>query len=91
MKSEPEKLLERHAELVHSEMKTVTSHVQRRSGDWILNTILVNGCDVPFRYKRRKRYRSLEGARVNLTFYPATETVAGIEMEVMKVVRIRRA
>ena len=91
MKSGPEKLLERHAELVHSEMQTVTSHVQRRSGDWILNTILVNGCDVPFRYKRRKRYRSLEGARVNLTFYPATETVAGIEREVMKVVRIRRA
>ena len=91
MKSEPEKLLERHAELVHSEMQTVTSHVQRRSGNWILNTILVDGCDVPFRYKRRKLYRSLQGARVNLTYYPATEAVAGIEMEVMRVVRIRRA
>ncbi len=91
MKSEPDKLLERHADLVHSQMQKVVSHVQRRSGDWILNTVMIDGHDVPFRYRRKREYRSLVGARVNLTYYPVTETVAGIAMETMKVVRIRRA
>jgi len=91
MKSEPEKLLERHADLVHSNMQKVVSHVQRRSGEWILNTLMIDGHDVPFRYRRKRQYRSLEGARVNLTYYPISESVAGIEMEAMKVVRIRRA
>jgi hypothetical protein len=53
--------------------------------------VMIDGCDVPFKYKRKKRYRSLAGQRVNLTYYPSTEEVAGIEMEVMKVVRIRLA
>ena len=91
MKSEPDKLLDRHADLVHSQMQKVVSHVQRRSGDWILNTVMIEGHDVPFRYRRKREYRSLVGARVNLTYYPVTETVAGIAMETMKVVRIRRA
>ena len=91
MKSEPDKLLERHADLVHSQMQKVVSHVQRRSGDWFLNTVMIEGHDVPFRYRRKREYRSLVGARVNLTYYPVTETVAGIAMETMKVVRIRRA
>ena len=91
MKSEPDKLLERHADLVHSQMQKVVSHVQRRSGDWILNTVMIDGHDVPFRFRRKREYRSLVGARVNLTYYPVTETVAGIAMETMKVVRIRRA
>ena len=54
MKPEPEKLLEKHNQLVHSDMLKVTSHVQRNDGDWILNTIMVEGYDVPFRYKRKQ-------------------------------------
>jgi hypothetical protein len=91
MKSEPEKLIERHAQLVHSEMQKVQSHVQRKSGEWIVNTLMIAGCDVPFRYKRKRMYKSLEGAPVNLTYYPVTDRVAGIEIEIMNVVRIRRA
>jgi hypothetical protein len=91
MKSEPEKLLGRHESLVHSDMRKVVSHVQRESGDWILNTVLIEGQDVAFRYKRKKKYKSLVGASVNLTYYATTEQVAGVEIEVMKVVRIRRA
>jgi hypothetical protein len=91
MKSEPDKLLERHEQLVHSQLRKVSSHVQRESGEWIINTLLTEGCEVPFRYKRKRMYRSLAGALVNLTYYPATDAVAGIEIEIMNVVRIRRA
>jgi hypothetical protein len=52
---------------------------------------MIEGCDVPFRYKRKKMYKNIKGQRVNLTYYPALECVAGIEMEVMKVVRIKIA
>ncbi|MDZ7753151.1 MAG: hypothetical protein U5S82_16190 [Gammaproteobacteria bacterium] len=91
MKSESEKLRERHPDLVHTDMAKVTSHVQRVEGEWYVNTLMVEGHEVAFRYKRKKRYRSLQGARVNLTYYPSTVTVAGIEMEVMNVVRIKRS
>ena len=91
MKTEAEKLLERHTQLVHSDQRKVLSHVQRQSGEWFLNTLMIEGVDVPFRYKRKRMYKSLEGAPVNLTYYPETELVAGIEVETMKVVRIRRA
>ena len=91
MKSESNKLLKKHHELVHSEMLKVVSHVQRPAGDWILNTIMVEGYEVPFRYKRKKAYKNIKGARVNLTYYPVVETVGGIKMEVMKVVRIKIA
>lgn len=91
MKSEPEKLLERHQALVHSQMKQVISHVQRKDGEWIINTLMTKDCDVPFRYKRKQVYRNLHGARVNLTYYPSTEVIAGMQVEIMKVVRIRRA
>ena len=91
MKSEPEKLLSRHEDLVHSEMQKVTSHVQRKADDWIINTIMLDGHDVPFRYKRKRAYKSLVGALVNVTYYPASDSVAGIEIEIMNVVRIRRA
>ena len=72
-------------------MLRVTSHVQREAGDWILNTIMIEGYDVPFKYKRRKVYKNLQGQYVNMTYYPASETVAGMEFEIMKVVRIRIA
>jgi hypothetical protein len=44
---------------------------------------------VPFKYKRKKLYQSLQGQRVNLTYYPETETIAGFSIEVMSVVRIK--
>ena len=91
MKSEPEKLLKKHAKLVHSDMLKVTSHVQRKTDDWIINTVMVEGCDVPFKFKRQREYKNLKGARVNLTYYPDVEIVAGIEFEVMTVVRIKIA
>jgi len=52
------KLLKKHAELVHSEMMKVTSHVQREIDDWNINTIMIEGCDVPFKYKRRKNIKT---------------------------------
>ncbi|MGD8340996.1 MAG: hypothetical protein PVH89_09450 [Gammaproteobacteria bacterium] len=89
MKGEVDKLLARHEQLVHSERKRVLSHVQRETQHWIVNTIMLEGYSVPFRFKRKKPYKDLKGAYVNLTYYPCTENVAGIEVEVMNVVRIR--
>ena len=89
VQNDPEKLLKKHADLVHSEMLRVASHVQRNEGDWIVNTLMVEGCTAPFRFKRQQPYRNLEGQRVNLTYYAETETVGGMEFEIMKVVRIR--
>ena len=88
-KSTPEKLLKKHDQLTHSDNMKVTSHVQRSQGDWILNTLMIEGCDVPFKYKRTKLYKNLKGQRVNLTYYPATEKVAGMAFEVMNVIRIK--
>jgi len=89
MASEPEKLTRKHPSLTHSDMMKVTSHVQREAGEWIVNTLMLEGCDVPFRYKRKKLYKNLKGQRVNLTYYPTNENVAGIQMEIMNVVRIK--
>jgi len=91
MKAPLKKLLAANPKLIHSEEKKVLSHVQRHDGDWMINTLMIEGCDAPFRYKRRKQYASLKGQLVNLTYYPCSETVAGIEMEVMKVVRVKLA
>lgn len=91
MKSDVDKLLKKHDELTHSEMQRVTSHVQRQAGDWIINTLIIDGCSAPFKFKRKDKYRDLKGARVNLTYYPGVESVAGFEHEVMNVVRIRIA
>jgi hypothetical protein len=89
MKSDPKKLLKKHNKLDHSEMLKVTSHVQRRAGDWIINTVMIEGYDVPFKFKRKRPYKNLKGQRVNLTYYPGVEIVAGFELEVMNVVRIK--
>jgi len=89
MKSTVKKLLKTHEKLNQSDMMKVQSHVQRDSAEWIINTLMIEGCDVPFKYKRRKQYKNLTGQRVNLTYYPETESVAGMEMEVMNVVRIK--
>ena len=89
MKSDVDKLLDRHERLVHSERKRVVSHMQRETKDWIINTLMLEDYLVPFRFKRKKPYRNLKGAYVNLTYYPDVEMVGGIDMEVMNVVRIR--
>ena len=91
MKSDANKLVKKNPTLVHSEMQKVVSHVQRIKGSWVLNTVLIEDCDVPFKYKRKEKYQSLKGARTNITYYPASENIAGMEFEVMTVVRIRKA
>jgi len=88
-KTDIEQLTSKHEGLTHSEDRKVLSHVQREKDDWILNTIMIEGCDVPFQFKRKKLYQKLKGARVNLTYYPDTQKVAGMDFEFMKVVRIR--
>lgn len=89
MRSEPEKLVKKHQKLIHSDMLKVTSHVQRNDGDWIINTLMVEGCAAPFRYKRKRAYKNIKGQRVNLTYYADVEIAAGLEFEVMSVVRIK--
>lgn len=89
MKSDPDKLLKKHHQLTHSDNRKVISHVQREVDDWVINTLMIEGCDTPFKYKRKEQYKSLKGARVNLTYYPDTQTVAGIDVDVMTVVRIK--
>lgn len=91
MKSDPDKLVKKHHQLIHSDNMKVTSHVQRESGGWVMNTLMLENCEVPFKYKRKKLYKSLKGQRVNLTYYCGTETVAGMPFEVMHVVRVKRS
>ena len=88
---EANKLTQKHNKLTHSEHMKVASHVQRESDDWVLNTVMLENIDVPFKYKRKKLYKSLKGQRVNLTYYPSSELIAGFDMEVMSVVRIKVA
>ena len=52
---------------------------------------MIEGCEVPFKYKRKKDYKNLKGQRVNLTYYPCKESIAGMEFDFMKVVRIKIA
>ncbi|WP_199449913.1 hypothetical protein [Vibrio harveyi] len=89
MKSPVDKLLTKHQELIHSDGKTVTSHTQRDEDDWVLHTLMIEGCDVPFKFRRKKKYKSLTGQKVNITYYPESEMVAGFEFEVMRIVRIK--
>lgn len=93
VKSEREKLVEKHSKLNQTDNAKVVSHVQReeKDGDWIRHTIMLEGIDVPFIYRRKQNYKSLTGARVNLTYYRHVEEVAGIEFETMKVVRVKRS
>jgi hypothetical protein len=91
LKSDVDKLLEKNRQLNQLDMARVVSHVQREKDGWVLNTVMLDGYDVPFRYSRKRLYRSLQGARVNLTYYPQLEQVAGLDIEIMKVVRIRQA
>jgi len=91
VKSDVDKLLKKNVQLNQLDAVKVTSHVQREKGDWYLNTLMIEGYEVAFKYNRKKLYRSLQGASVNLTYYPQSELVAGMDFEFMKVVRIRRS
>lgn len=84
-----DKLLKSHHELTQTDGAKVLSHVQRDTKEWVLNTLMIDGYDVPFKYKRKKKYKNIQGQSVNLTYYRDVENVAGIEMEIMKVVRIK--
>lgn len=84
-------MLKRHQELTHSMDMKVCSHVQRETDEWVVHTLMLEDVDVPFVFKRKKRYQSLVGANVNLTYYPSVREVAGFEMEQMNVVRVKRA
>lgn len=90
-KSPQAALLEKHQKLIHSENMKVTSHVQREDDEWIVNTIMLADVDVPFKYKRKKMYKSLKGQRVNITYYVSEENVAGFTIEIMNIVRIKVA
>ena len=89
MKSPTDKLLKQHENLVHTEQIKVISHIQREQDDWLINTLMLYGVNVPFKYKRKKRYKSLQGQQVNITYYPEIELIANFEIEIMKVVRVR--
>lgn len=84
-------LLKRHQQLTQSDGMKVSSHVQRESGEWIINTLMIEGYSVPFKYRRKKLYKNLTGQQVNLSYYADTEVVADMEIEIMKVVRIKRS
>lgn len=84
-------LLNKHPKLVQSDNQKVVSHVQRSDGDWFLNTLMLERYDTPFQFRRKKAYQNLTGARVNLSYYPETKELHGLEFETMKVVRVRRS
>lgn len=91
MKSDVDKMLNKHQQLTHSVDVKVTSHTQRDIGEWVQHTIMIENCMVPFKFNRTKPYQSLKGAKVNLTYYSSIEILAGFEIEIMKVVRIKRS
>ena len=84
-------LLKKHEKLVHSESVTVLSHVQREQDEWFINTVMIKDCSTPFKYKRKKAYKSLTKQQVNITYYASVETIAGFEIEIMNIVRIKVA
>ncbi|MCY4044328.1 MAG: hypothetical protein OXE99_04545 [Cellvibrionales bacterium] len=89
MKSSPEKLLKKHDKLIQSDGLKVVSHVQRVVDDGVLHTLMIENVSTPFKFVRPKKYKSLQGQRVNLTYYPTQETIAGMAFQIMKVVRIK--
>lgn len=86
---EAKQLIAQHKKLVHTDNIKVISHVQRESDDWYINTLMLEGINVPFKYKRKKLYKNIKGQRVNITYYPDNEKVANFEIEVMRIVRIK--
>ena len=91
MKTPVNNMLNKHPKLTHTENVKVISHVQREQDEWFLNTLMIEGVSAPFKYKRKKMYKSLKGNSVNITYYPDNENVAGFDIEIMKIVRIKVA
>lgn len=91
MKNDVDKLLKKHQQLTQSDFRRVLSHVQRQQEEWFINTLLIEDCETPFKYKRKQKYRDITGQRVNLTYYPDVESVAGMEFDIMRVVRLKIA
>ena len=89
MKTDSKKLIKKHEKLIHTDNLKVISHVQRENNEWFINTLMFEGIDTPFKYKRKQLYKSLVNNRVNITYYIASESVAGFDMEVMNIVRIK--
>jgi len=89
MKKDSDKLVNKHHQLTHTENISVVSHVQREEGEWFINTIMLDGVSSPFKYKRKQLYKSLNKQKVNITYYPSVEDVAGFEIEIMNIVRIK--
>ncbi len=63
MKSTVDTLLKKHQKLTQSDHMKVASHVQREADEWIVNTLMIEGHNIPFIYKRKRPYRSLTGQR----------------------------
>ncbi|CAA0081952.1 Uncharacterised protein [BD1-7 clade bacterium] len=91
MASDPKKLLKKHQQLTQSDHMKVVSHVQREDNDWFLHTLMLEDIDTPFKFRRQQQYQNLKGQRVNLTYYRDTESIAGMDFEVMRIVRIKVA
>lgn len=84
-----ENRLQQHDQLVHGELMQVASHVQRFNGECMINTLMMDGYDSPFKYGRKNKCRNLKGKQVDLSYYPSTEVIADFEMKIMKVVQIK--
>jgi hypothetical protein len=89
MKSSVETMLQKQCQLIHCELMEVTSHVQRFNGECMLNTLMIDGYDCPFKYCRKNKYQNLKGKQVDLSCYPSIEVIAGFEIDIMKVVHIK--
>ncbi|MDX1451277.1 MAG: hypothetical protein R3183_01885 [Oleiphilaceae bacterium] len=81
----------KHPELLEAQNQKVLRHTQRREGEWVIHTLMIEGVDAPFQFRRPKELRPLEGCRVNLSYYIDSQKLAGEDFEVMKVVRVRRS
>ena len=56
-----QKLVKKHDKLVHSENMKVTSHVQRECDDWVINTLMLDKLDVPFKYSENNCIKHYKG------------------------------
>ena len=91
MKTDSQKLIQKHEKLIQTDNLKVSSHVQREENDWFINTLMFVGISSPFKYKRKTMYKSLVSNRVNITYYVSNESIAGFDIEVMNIVRIKIA
>ena len=81
--SDPQKLISKHENLVHSELQKVVSHVQRDDGDWIINTVMIEGHQVPFRYKRKKKAsRKKQTTKIKARLKTSAEQVTTLQESV---------